>query len=100
MKYLVGIETDLEKKMDEFAAKVDSSDEDGLEAIARELGFDENTDVNKLTLLDIMPALYKVMLGMPIELWTKPLVEMTEEDGATVQEIMDRGCTFFESTKK
>lgn len=100
MKYLVGIETDLEKRMDEFAAKVDSSDEEGLDAIAHELGIDENTDIDKLTMLDVIPALYKIMLDLPIEFWTKPLAEMTEEDEAMFKEIMDRSYTFFESTKK
>lgn len=100
MKYIVGIKTDLEKRMDEFAAKVYSSDEDGLEVIVRELGFDENTDIDKLTLLDVIPAFGKIMLGLPIEFWTKPLAEMTKEDEAMYDEIMDQCYTFFESTKK
>lgn len=56
--------------------------------------------VFKLTLLDIIPAVGKIMLGLPTEFWTKPLAEITEEDEAMFKEIMDRSYTFFESTKK
>lgn len=100
MKYIVGIETDLEKRMDDFVAKLESSDENGLGVMYGELGFDENTDIDRLTMLDIMPAIGKIMLGLPTEFWTMPLAEMTKEDEAMFKEIMDRSYTFFESTKK
>lgn len=101
MKYLYGFDCDIEKKCDEIGAELDyaCSNEERAKEMMRIFNFDENTKADEISILDIIPGLGELLLGIPHEYWTKPISQMTEEDHKLYDEVFDKVVTIFTSNK-
>ena len=100
MKYLVGYECDFEEKIENLAKQLDDTDGEELaEKLCKVFGFDENTKVEELSVLDIIPGMVELLLGIPSEILTKPMMQLTKEDEKLCDEAMDRVATIFTSNK-
>ena len=99
MKYLVGYECDFEEKLNGIVEQFNTDDEEFAEKLCKVFGFDENTKVEELSVLDIIPGLVELLLGIPSEILTKPMVQLTKEDEKLVDEAVDRVTTIFTSNK-
>lgn len=101
MKHLYGFDIDVEEKLEKIAMELNdgSTQEERVTELMRTFGFDENTKLEELTLLDIIPGFYELMLGIPHEIWTKPMVQLTEEDDTLYEDAMNKVVTVFTSNK-
>ena len=99
MKYLFGYENDFEEKLEGIVKQFDTDDEELAEKLCKVFGFDENTKVEELSILDIIPGLVELLLGIPSEILTKPMTKLTKEDEMLCDEAMNRAVTIFTSNK-
>lgn len=101
MKYLVGFESDFEEKLANIGNELesDSTSEERAKELIKLLKLDENVNADELSMLDIVPAIFELMLGVPAEILTKPMVHLTEEDMKLYDEALDRVMTVFTSNK-
>ena len=99
MKYLVGYECDFEEKLEGIVKQFDTDDEEFAEKLCKVFGFDENTKVEELSVLDIIPGMVELLLGIPSEILTKPMMQLTKEDEMLCDEAMNRAMTVFTSNK-
>jgi hypothetical protein len=99
MKYLIGYECDFEEKIENLAKQFDTDDEELAEKLCKVFGFDENTKVEELSVLDIIPGLVELLLGIPSEILTKPMMQLTKKDEMLCDEAINRVTTVFTSNK-
>lgn len=99
MKYLIGFGCDFEEKLEGIVKQLDTNNDEFAEKLCKVFGFDENTKVEELSILDIIPGLVELLLGIPSEILTKPMMQLTKEDEMLCDEAMDRVATIFTSNK-
>ena len=101
MKMLFGFESDFEEKLENIANELESEacSKERAEELAKVFGIDENTNVDELSILDMIPAMFELLLGVPGEILTKPISQLTEEDEKLYDEAIDRVMTVFTSNK-
>lgn len=101
MKYLFGYNDDFEKKCENIGMEFEeaSTNEERAAKLCKIFGFDENTKAEELSILDIIPGVAELLLGIPSELFTKPLCQLTKEDEKLYDEAINRVMTVFTSNK-
>lgn len=73
MKKLFGYAGNVEKKMTTFETICDAHDENGLQDL---LGI----DLREATVFDLLVGAFSYVSGVPKTLWSKKIVDLTEED--------------------
>lgn len=101
MKYLFGFGCNFEEKCEKIGEELKnaSNQEERAAELMRMFGFDENTKPEELTILDIIPGIYELLLDIPHEFWTKPICQLTEEDEKLYDDAMNKVMTVFTSNK-
>lgn len=101
MKYLIGYEDGYTNKWDGIARdlKLIDDDKELVTKLCETFGLDENTKVEEISVLDIIPGMVELMLGIPAEIITKPMVQLTAEDEKIVDDAFDRIMTVYTSNK-
>ena len=101
MKYLFGFDATFEEKCENIGNELDkaSNNEERAAELCKMFGFDENTKAEELSILDLIPGMCELLLGIPAGFFTKPLCQLTEEDEKLYDEAVDRIMTVFTSNK-
>lgn len=99
MKYLVGYEDSYFDKLDGIAKELDGNSEEIVTKLCKMFDLDENTKIEELSVQDIIPGLAELLLGIPHEIITKPMMQLTAEDSKICEDALNRVMTVYTSEK-
>ena len=95
MKYLVGYEESYTDKLERIVKDLDGDENELISKLCEMFGLDENTKVEELSVLDMIPGMVELMFDIPAEIITKPMVQLTDEDEKIVDDAFDRIMTVY-----
>lgn len=99
MKYLVGYDETYTEKWESIANDLNVNDEELATKLCEMFGFDENTKLEELSILDTIPGMIELMFGIPAEIITKPITQLTAEDEKVCADAFDRVMTVYIGNK-